>query len=263
MILALDVGNTHIVAGCIDNGEIRCVERIRTEANATSSEYAIKLSDILDYMNVDVKDFEGCIISSVVPPVTESLKKAAEGITGKGCMIVGPGIKTGMNVLIDDPSTLGADLVVGGVAAKEFYGTPTIIIDMGTATTVTVVDRNGAFRGGAIMPGVTLSFSALASGTSLLPDIYIQPPEKCIGTNTVDCMRSGAVFGTAAMLDGMIERVKEELGYDCKTVATGGLASSVVPFCSHDIVCDNDLLLKGLWTIYEKNRINNKREGKK
>lgn len=254
MILALDVGNTHIVVGCIENGKICNIERIRTETSATSSEYAIKLSDILHYMHTDKEIFEGAIISSVVPPVTTELKTAVERITGKECLIVGPGIKTGMNVLIDDPATLGADLVVGGVAAITYYGTPAIIIDMGTATTVTLVDKNGAFRGGAIMPGVNLSFSALTSGTSLLPGIYIETPEKVIGTDTVGCMQSGAIYGTAAMIDGLIDRMEEELGYPCRYIATGGLASAVIPSCRHEIIYDDDLLLKGLWTLYEKNR---------
>lgn len=253
MILALDVGNTDIVAGCIENGDILCIERIRTEANATSAEYAIKLTDILSYMGIDTSSFDGAIISSVVPPVTASLKIAVERITGKECMIVGPKTKTGMKVRIDDPSTLGGDLIVGGVAAIEYYGVPAIIIDMGTATSVTVVDSDRAFRGGAFFPGVKLGLSALASGTSLLPDVYVRPPEKCISTNTVDCLQSGAVFGTASMIDGLIDRMEEELGCSCIHIATGGLASSVVDSCRHEIICDNELLLKGLWAIYRKN----------
>lgn len=254
MILALDVGNTNIVIGCIDNGEIRCIERIRTEVNATSAEYAVKLDDLLRYMNVDRYSLEGAIIASVVPPVTAALKTAAERISGASCIIVGPGMKTGMNVLIDDPSTLGADLAVGGVAAIVYYGAPAIVIDMGTATTVTVIDKDNAFRGGAIIPGVKLSFSALASGTSLLPGIYIESPEKVIAKNTVDCMRSGAVYGTASMLDGLIDRMEKELGYPCRHIATGGLSPMVVPYCRHEIICDDDLLLKGLWALYQKNK---------
>ena len=254
MILVLDVGNTNIVVGCIDSGEIRCIERIRTEPNATSAEYAIKLDDLLRYMKVDRNSFEGAIMASVVPPVTAALKTAAERITGTACMIVGPGMKTGMNVLIDDPSTLGGDLAVGGVAAIAYYGSPSIVIDMGTATTVTVIDKENAFRGGAIIPGVSLSFSALASGTSLLPGIYIASPGKVIAKNTVDCMQSGAVYGTASMLDGLIDRMEEELGYSCRVIATGGLASLVIPYCRHEIICDDDLLLKGLWILYQKNK---------
>ena len=255
MILAIDVGNTNIVLGIIEKGEILNIIRIHTDLRETGSEYAIKLRQVTDFYGIDLKSFEGSIISSVVPPVTESLKLAVERLTGKKPMVVGPGMKTGMNVRIDDPSTMAADLVVGSVAAVACYGMPLIVIDMGTATTMVVVDKEGSYRGGAIIPGIKLSYGALSSGTSLLPDISILPPKKIIATNTVDSMRSGAVYGTAALLDGMIERMEAELGYKCNVVATGGLAQSVIPYCKRrDIVCDGDLLLKGLWVLYEKNK---------
>ncbi|MBO5555584.1 MAG: type III pantothenate kinase [Oscillospiraceae bacterium] len=254
MILAIDVGNTNIVLGCIENGEILNIVRIQTLLHETEVEYAIKLKQVLDYYGIDPRSFEGAILSSVVPPVTVSLTAAVKSLTGRDCMVVGPGMKTGMNVRIDDPSTLAGDLVVGSVAAMTCYGVPSIIMDMGTATTVVVVDKDRCYRGGAIMPGVKLSYEALAAGTSLLPDISITPPKKPIGTNTVDAMRSGAVFASAAAIDGMIDRMEEELGYPCKLVATGGIAQAVTPYCRHTIICDNDLLLKGLWALYEKNR---------
>ena len=254
MILGIDVGNTNVVLGILEDGKVLQTVRMRTESNATSAEHAIKISDLLHFMSVKPEDIEGSIISSVVPPATESIAEALWKLTGKKALIVGPGMKTGLNVRIDDPGTLGADLVVGAVAVIAFYSTPAIVIDMGTATTITVIDGRNAFRGGAILPGVKLSFSALVSGTSLLPDIYIEKPDKCIGTNTVDCMRSGAVLGTAAMIDGMIDRMEEELDEQCTLVATGGLASSVISCCNHDIVCDDDLLLKGLWILYQKNK---------
>ena len=254
MILGIDVGNTNVVLGILEDGKVLQTVRMRTESNATSAEHAIKISDLLHFMSVKPEDIEGSIISSVVPPATESIAEALWRLTGKKALIVGPGMKTGLNVRIDDPGTLGADLVVGAVAVIAFYSTPAIVIDMGTATTITVIDGRNAFRGGAILPGVKLSFSALVSGTSLLPDIYIEKPDKCIGTNTVDCMRSGAVLGTAAMIDGMIDRMEEELDEQCTLVATGGLASSVISCCNHDIVCDDDLLLKGLWILYQKNK---------
>ncbi len=253
MILAVDVGNTNIVLGVIEEGRILKTVRMRTESLATSAEYAIKISDLLHFMEVRTEEIEGAIVASVVPPVTGSIAEAMEKLTGKKCLAVGPGMKTGLNVKIDDPGTLGADLVVGAVAVLSCYSAPAIVIDMGTATTITVIDGKNCFRGGAILPGVKLSFSALAAGTSLLPDIYIERPGKCIGTNTVDCMRSGAILGTASMLDGMIDRMEAELGEECAVIATGGLASSVIPCCRHSIVCDDDLLLKGLWTLYQKN----------
>ena len=254
MILAIDVGNTNIVLGCIDGGKIVSVVRIHTDTRETEAEYTIKLKEIIYAYGMDLKAIDGAIMSSVVPPVTKAMHRAVRQLTGLECMIVGPGIKTGMNVRIDDPGTVAGDLIVGGVAAMQYYETPAIVLDLGTATTATVIDDKGCFRGGAIMPGVRLSYAALAAGTSLLPEISIEPPKKCIATNTVDCMRAGAVFGTAAMIDGLIDRMEEELGMKCKVVATGGLASGIVPCCRHEITYDDDLLLKGLWYLYEKNK---------
>ena len=254
MILAIDVGNTKIVIGTIDNGEIGSIVRIHTDTRETEAEYMIKLKEIFYSYAMDVSACEGVILSSVVPPVTEALVRAIKTLTGHDCMVVGPGMKTGMNIRVDDPGTVAGDLITGGVAAMQFYGKPVIVLDLGTATTATVVDGGGNFRGGAILPGIKLSYGALAAGTSLLPEISITAPKKCIGTNTVDCMRSGAVFGTAAMIDGLIDRMEQELGEKCKVVATGGLAGSIVSCCMHEIVCDDDLLLKGLWYLYEKNK---------
>ena len=254
MILAIDVGNTNIVLGCIDEGRILNIVRIQTNDRCSAVEYAIKLKDILDLYGIDYRGFEGAIISSVVPPLTQALQEAVELLTGVDAVIVGPGMKTGMNVRIDDPGTLAGDLVIGSVAAMNCYGTPCIVLDMGTATTMVVIDDKGCYLGGAILAGVKLSLSALASGTSLLPDISISAPKKCIATNTVDSMRSGAVYGTAAMIDGMVERMEAELGMECKIIATGGLAPFITPLCKREIICDNDLLLKGLWILYQKNK---------
>ena len=255
MILAIDVGNTHIVLGMIEDGEIRHIARIHTEVLETGMEYAIKLRQITDYYGVNPAAFEGAIIGSVVPQVTEALSAALESLIGKKPMVVGPGVKTGMNIRIDDPSTVAADLIVGAVAANAQYGAPCIVIDMGTATTMVVVDKSGSFRGGAIAPGVKLGYHALSSGTSLLPEISILAPKKVISANTVDCMRSGAVYGAAAYIDGMVARMEAELGYPCTVVATGGIAKHIVPYCQREgIIVDSDLLLKGLWTIYQKNR---------
>jgi type III pantothenate kinase len=254
MILAVDVGNTNIVIGCIENGEILHTVRVRTEVGQTAAEYAIELHQLFTVFRIDRSTIEGAIISSVVPQVTEPLRQSIELLTGKDSMIVGPGMKTGMNVRIDDPGTLGCDLVVGGVAAIHEYGAPVIVLDLGTATTITLIDADKCFRGGAIIPGIKLSYAALAAGTSLLPDISITAPKKCIATNTVDCMRSGAVYGTAATIDGMVQRMEAELGQRCTVVATGGLASSITPYCQREIICDDLLLLKGLWILYQKNQ---------
>lgn len=254
MILAIDVGNTNIVLGCIEDGQNLHVLRVHTNLLATAAEYAISLKQLLSFYEVDPAGFEGVILSSVVPPVTEVLEDAVRQVTGHDCLVVGPGMKTGLNVCVDDPGTVAGDLVVGSVAAMACYGAPVLVVDMGTATTMVVIDRDGCFRGGAILPGVKLGYRALSAGTSLLPDISITAPKKCIATNTVDCMRSGAVFGAAATIDGLAERMEEELGYPLRVVATGGLASSVAPYCRREILCDDELLLRGLWVLWEKNR---------
>jgi type III pantothenate kinase len=170
-------------------------------------------------------------------------------------MLVGPGMRTGLNLRIDEPASVASDLVVGSVAAVMYYGAPVIVVSMRTATTLVVTDAGGAFRGGAILPGVKLGYGALAEGTSLLPEIAVLPVKKVIGANTVDAMRAGALYGTAAMLDGMLERMEAELGCACTVVATGGLAREVVPCCKRaDIIVDPDLMLKGLWVLYKKNK---------
>ena len=220
MILAIDVGNSHIVIGMVENGEIKNIVRFHTDVRETATEHIIKLRQITDFYGLDPSGFEGSILSSVVPRVTEALKTALEKLIGKRAMVIGPGIKTGMNLRVDEPGSVAADLIVGSVAAAAYYGTPAIVVDMGTATTLTVVDKNNCFRGGAIVPGVKLSYNALSAGTSLLPDVSILPPKKVVGSNTVDCMRSGAVFGTAAMIDGMIARMEAELGYPCTGIGS-------------------------------------------
>ena len=207
----------------------------------------------LEFEGIDFRSIDGAILSSVVPQLSLAIKTAVKKLTGLDCIVVGAGIKTGMNVKIDDPGTLAGDLITGAVGAAALYKPPLIVVDMGTATTVVAIDRDGAYIGGAIVPGVKLSYSALASGTSLLPNISIEAPQRCIGTNTVDSMKSGAVFGTAAMIDGMIDRMEAELNTPVTVVATGGLSGSIIPYCRRRIEYEPDLLLKGLAILYQKN----------
>lgn len=254
MILALDVGNTNIVMGWIENGNILGTARFQTRMGETEVEYAIRIKSILELYSVASDGFDGAILASVVGSLTDVLRHAAELITGTDCIVVNSDMRTDLHIAIDEPHTLGADLLVGGVAAAEYYGLPAIMVDMGTATTIFAVDRDKNFIGGAIIPGIKLSYSALSSGTSLLPDIGITAPKKCVSTNTVDCMLSGAVFGNAAMIDGMVERMEAEIGEKCVVVATGGLAGCVTSHCHREIILDDELLLKGLWAMYKKNR---------
>lgn len=254
MLLAIDVGNSNIVIGCIDNNKISHVFRMVTDISKTEFEYAVGIKNILEFDGIKSGDFDGAVISSVVPPLLNVIKMAVKSITGKNALVVGAGIKTGLNILIDDPAQLGSDLVADAVAAIATYPLPIIIFDMGTATTISAIDKNGNHRGGALFPGVALSMNALSSGTSQLPKVMIEPPEKAINGNSIDAMKSGAIFGTAAMVDGMIERFETELGQKCTVVATGGLSGRIIPFCRREIIHDPDLLLRGLGLIYEKNR---------
>ena len=254
MILAVDIGNTHICLGTAEGDTVRNIARLVSDPLRTENEYAVLIREMLYVEGIVGASFEGSILSSVVPPITGTMKLALEMVTGKKPLVVGSGLKTGLNIRIDDPAQLGSDLAVGAVAALHAFKPPVVVLDMGTATTFSVVDGKGVFRGGAILPGLGLSITALAGGTSQLPDIQIEAPEKCIGTNTVDSMKSGAVFGTAAMIDGMVERIEKELGESVTLIATGGLAGRVVEYCSHEIVYDPDLLLKGLAVLYQKNR---------
>ena len=254
MILAIDVGNTHIVLGCLEDGRTHSLSRLTTDPVKTEYEYAVIIRDVLSFDDVDCETLEGAIISSVVPAVTNTLRGAVRLLCGKEPLVVGAGIKTGLNIRIDNPAQLGADLAVGAVAALSLCPPPLIVIDMGTATTITAIDKDGAFRGGAISPGVVISMNALAGGTAQLPDISIEAPKHCIGTNTITCMQSGAIYGAAAMLDGMIERMEEELGTPCTVIATGGLSSCVIPHCRREIRYEPELLLHGLKVIWEKNK---------
>ena len=246
MILAIYIGNTNIVLGCCKDNKVSFVERISTNHTATELEYAVSIKTILELYNIDFSEIDGAIISSVVPTVTITMKRAIKKITGCEAMIIGPGIKTGLSIVIDNPAQLGSDLVVDAVAGIHEYGAPIIIFDLGTATTISVVDKNNNYIGGVIMPGMGISLNAMVSGISL------EEPKKIIGSNTVVCLKSGILYGTASSMDGMIERIKEEIG-EAKVVATGGLASTVVPHCKNDIILDDELLLKGLMIIYNKN----------
>jgi type III pantothenate kinase len=253
MILAIDIGNSNIVFGGVEGDEILFEARIRTESTKTSDEYCVDLKIILDVYKVSADSIEGSIISSVVPQVLNSVKTALLKLTGKTPLVVGPGLKTGLKIMIDNPAQLGSDRVADAVAAVSEYPCPLITIDMGTATTISVIDKNQNFIGGVIMPGLRISAESLSSRTSQLPQISLDPPKKAIGRNTIDCMRSGIVLGCAATIDGIVEKIEQELGYSCTVVSTGGHANIVIPYCKRQIIVDEKLLLKGLMILYRKN----------
>ena len=254
MTLAIDIGNTNIVIGCIDGGEIIQVFRLYTNTTKTSDEFAVEINSMLSFHGVNHSGVDNAVISCVVPPLTRTIKDAIKKLTGVNAIIVGAGLKTGMNILIDDPAQLGADMVATAVGALASYKPPIIIVDLGTATKMFVLDKNGGFIGGAILPGMAISMNALAAGTSQLPRVPLEAPAKCISANTIDCMKSGVVYGTASTIDGMLERFEAELGQKAHVVATGGLAVAVYKHCKHEITYDPNLILRGLWSICEKNR---------
>ena len=254
MILTIDIGNSNIVIGGVEGENIAFEARLRTESTKTSDQYCVDLKILLDVYGVDRGDIEGAIIASVVPQVLNSMQTAVKKLTGMNSLIVGPGLKTGLNIKIENPSQTGADLVVGCVAALREHKPPMIVVDMGTATTMVVLDDTGALIGGCICPGVKISMDALTERTALLPGLQLDQPKRAIGRNTVDCMRSGIMMGNAAMLDGMVERMEEELGQKCTVIATGGIAKFIVPMCKTPVIYDKDLLVKGLAALYRENR---------
>ena len=257
MILTLDMGNSNIVVGGIDENRLYFEERITTDHRKTSLEYAIMLKNILEIHKVKRSDIEGAILSSVVPPLNAPISSAVKKITGKKPFLVGSGMKTGINIKVDNPKSVGGDRIVAAVAAVAQFEGPIIIIDMGTATTLDVVDKGGSYIGGMILPGVKVSLNALVGNTAQLPQINLDTPKRVIGKNTVECMQNGIMFGNASMLDGLIDRVEKELGETCTLVATGGMSRFITPLCSHKITYVPDLLLRGLLILYRQNMADN------
>ena len=254
MILAIDVGNTNIVIGCIDKEKCHFIERLSTVRIKTELEYAIDIKSVLDIYHVCPEEIEGGIISSVVPQITTNIKLAAEKILKKEILVIGSGIKTGLDIRIDDPGQLGADLVAASVAGIAEYPIPMMIFDMGTANTVCVIDREKRYLGGMIYPGLGVSLDSLTAHASQLGGISLEAPERVIGRNTIDCMKSGVIYSAAAAMDGIIDRIQEEMGETLTVIATGGLAKCIVPHCRREVILDDDLLLKGLLVLYDKNR---------
>lgn len=252
MVLAVDVGNTNTVIGVLDGERLVVSGRLSTQPYDTDDDCALRIYSFLRINKIDKID--GAIISSVVPILNSTFKKAIKSVTGVDAIVVGPGIKTGLNIKIDNPAELGADLVVGAVAAVEKYPCPQVIFDLGTATTASVIDKNKTYIGGAVLCGVKTAVNAISAGTAQLPQIDISAPDKAICTNTIDCMRSGAVFGAAAMIDGLVKRFENELGEKLTVVVTGGLGKTICNQCESELIYDENLLIDGLRIIYDKNK---------
>ncbi|NLV51055.1 MAG: type III pantothenate kinase [Clostridiales bacterium] len=254
MILAFDIGNTNILIGGFEGNKVCFQCRISTSLDKTEAEYAVLIKNLFDLYEIKATQVEGSIIASVVPPLVNIIRGVMLRLTGCKPMIVGPGLKTGLKITIGDPSELGADLVVTAVAALKKYPKPIIILDMGTATTFSVINKNSDFLGVVIYPGVMISFDALTARTAQLPRISFDEPRQLIGTNSIDSMQSGLIYGNAAMVDGICDRIEAELGEKATVLATGGLSGSIVPHCRREIIVDDDLLLEGLRILYEKNK---------
>lgn len=253
MLLTVDIGNTNITLGAYDGNILAFTARLATEQRKTSDQYAAELMNMLSLYDLDFGDIEDCIIASVVPQVGKSISEAVSKLCHIVPLMLGPGVKTGLNIKIDNPAQLGADLVAGAVGALDAYTMPCVVIDMGTASTISVLDRNGTFLGGVIAAGVRLTLKALAENTAQLTSIPIEAPPSVIGANTVECMQSGLVYGTAAMIDGLLDKISEQLGETPTIIATGGLSKDIIVHCKNNIIYNENLLLEGLRVIYEKN----------
>ena len=253
MLLTIDIGNTNITLGAYDGNILSFTARLATEQRKTDDQYAVEIKNLLSLNNIEPEDIEDAIISSVVPAVGKSVSNSVSKLCHIVPLMLGPGVKTGLNIKIDNPAQLGADLVAGAVGALDSYTMPCVIIDMGTASTLSVLDKNGTFLGGVIAAGVRLTLKALAENTAQLPSIPIEAPDSVIGANTVSSMQSGLVFGTASMIDGLLDKIADELGEVPTVVATGGLSREVIPHCRNSIIYNENLLLDGLRVIYEKN----------
>ncbi len=254
MLICVDIGNTNITLGGYEGDELVFTARLVSDSRRTADQYAVEIYDILRLNGHNACEAQEAIISSVVPTLTKSVGNAFKKLYGFYPMVLGPGIKTGLNIKIDNPAQLGADLVAGAIGAMAKYPLPCIVIDMGTATTISAINAKGEFLGGAIAAGINLTLEALTKNTAQLPMVGIEAPKAAIGSNTVDCLKSGIIFGAAAMLDGLIDRMEAELGSPATIVATGGLAGEVITHCKREILLDDNLLLDGLKHIHQKNR---------
>ena len=255
MILVLDVGNSNVVFGACEDDEVLFTTRFLTNTQKSRDDYLADMQAELRDKDIDIAEIEGGIISSVVPEMIEILSDAVFKLTGKKLLVVNQNMELGYTIRLDEGEQLAGDLIIDHAAAVAEYGAPHIIVDMGTATTITVVDRDGVYLGGAISAGLKLGLRALGTGTALLPDLSINDaPDSVIASNTIDALKSGAVFGAASMVDGMIRRIEKTLGYNCKVIATGGIARHVVPLCEEEIILDRELTLKGLILLYDLNK---------
>ena len=256
MLLAIDVGNSNTSVGLFDKGKnLKFLASLDTDSRKTADQISVDLMNLFMLYRFHYTEVSGAILCSVVPPLNFMMEKALTRLLGRPPMVVGPGVKTGLNIRMPVQTQVGADIVADAVSALEKFSPPIITLAMGTATTIGVISQGRNYEGGLLLPGVNVSLEALSRRAAQLPDISLQHPKSLIGKTTEDCMRSGIVYGTAGMLDGVIDRIREEFpGQKLSVVATGGNAPVIVRYCRNPIIYDKYLLMDGLWTIYQKNR---------
>ena len=255
MILTVDINNATVVFSLMEDGRVLFISRLSSDKSRTADEYAVLLEWAFRQHNFNIKDVEGSIISSVVPPLTATIKDAVIIVTDSSPLIIGPGVKTGLNIRLDDPTELGGDFVCGAVAAISEYSMPCVIIELGTAIAMGILDKFGNYVGGIICPGPMVSQEALAHGAAMLSNVSITAPPQVICKSTVSCTQSGIVHGSAAMIDGLLSRVESELGESVSVVVTGDWADTIIPYCKREgMIMDKELTMHGLWLIYKKNR---------
>ena len=252
MILTLDIGNSVINIGGFEGDAPSFVAHIASDTKKTYDEYAVSLLSVLALYSVDRSAVMGTVISSVLPELNPVIKKALAFLFGKEPLTIGPGVKTGLGIRCDMPSSVGGDLICASLAAHQTYGAPALIVDIDTATKLTLINSDGAFVGTSILPGVLMGLDALSSSAALLPTVELSAPARVIGKNTADCMRSGIIYGNASMIDGMIDRIIAENG-EMQVIVTGSQAHLVTPYLEHSFTLDEHLVLRGLYLIYNKN----------
>ena len=255
MILAVDINNANVVFSLMEEGKVLFISRLSSDKSRTADEYAVLLEWAFRQHDFDIKKVEGSIISSVVPPLTATIKEAVMIVTRVSPLIIGPGVKTGLNIRLDDPTELGGDFVCGAVAAIAEYRMPCVIVELGTAIAMGILDKFGNYIGGIICPGPMVSQEALARGAAMLSNVSITATPQVICKSTATCTQSGIVHGSAAMIDGLISRVESELGESVSVVVTGDWADTITPCCKREgMITDKELMMRGLWLIYRKNR---------
>ena len=254
MLLLFDVGNTHVTIGGYDGDTLLFTGRVASDRHKTEDEFAMIIESVLHMHGYSVDDVEDGAISSVVPVITQALDRAFQLLWHKRMVAVTTSLDLGLTILTDAPELLGKDLIVDAVAAKAKYPCPILVFDLGTATTCSVIDAEGNYRGGMIAPGLGISIDALGSRTAQLPYISLDAPAQLVGTNTKNCMRSGVMYGHAGMIDGFIDRIEEEMGRSCTSIITGGLASKIAPLCRRKVILDETLLFDGLRELYLRNK---------